>query len=273
MRFATLYDVHGNLAALEAVLQEIPDDAVIVVGGDVCVGGADPSETLERLRSLGERVRWLRGNGDRELTPGEVGLGPAADMDATRQALSAEQIEFLYGLQPNVQIGRLYFCHATPRNDLDIFIERTPEPWVAGLFATWTPTSSSAVTPTRNSNARSAGSALSIPAASADPTRTPQARTGRSTSSTATPTTPISNRLGLGARKHSRSSSTDPFAPDTSASGDFRTLPQASVVVRLRLVLLVERADGVDVHLNPDTGVEWLEQLDRLLAIHELRQL
>jgi len=135
VRFATLYDLHGNLAALEAVLQEIPGDAAIVVGGDVCVGGAHPSETLERLRSLGERVRWLRGNGDRELTPGEVGLGPAADVDAARQLLSAEQIGFLYGLQPSVQIGRLFFCHATPRNDLDIFTERTPEPRVAGLFA------------------------------------------------------------------------------------------------------------------------------------------
>jgi predicted phosphodiesterase len=135
VRFATLYDVHGNLAALDAVLQEIPGDAAIVVGGDVCVGGIYPSETLERLRSLGARVRWLRGNGDRELTPGEVGLGPAADMDATRQLLSAEQIRFLYGLPPSMQIGRLYFCHATPRNDLDIFTERTPEHRIAGLFA------------------------------------------------------------------------------------------------------------------------------------------
>ena len=56
MPIATLYDVHGNLRALEAVLQEIPDDATIVVGGDVVAVGPEPSATLERLRALGDRV-------------------------------------------------------------------------------------------------------------------------------------------------------------------------------------------------------------------------
>ena len=63
MRIATLYDVHGNIRALEAVLQEIPDDATIVIGGDVAVG-PHPSETLELLRSVGDRALWLRGNAD-----------------------------------------------------------------------------------------------------------------------------------------------------------------------------------------------------------------
>ena len=40
---AALYDIHGNLAALDAVLAEVPDDATIVVGGDVCAGGDRPS--------------------------------------------------------------------------------------------------------------------------------------------------------------------------------------------------------------------------------------
>ena len=135
LRVATLYDVHGNLRALEGVLREIPVEAKIVVGGDVCAGGARPSETLERLRGLGERVRWLRGNADRELTPGEQGLAPAEVIEATRAALTAEQIAFLYGLPPTVQIGEILFCHATPRNDLDIFTERTPEARIADLFA------------------------------------------------------------------------------------------------------------------------------------------
>src|SRR5512132_2753639 len=135
MRVATLYDVHGNLRALEAVLREIPAEATIVVGGDVCAGGARPSETLERLRGLGERVRWLRGNADRELTPGEKGLAPAEVIEATRSVLAAEQIAFLYGLPPTVQIGEMLCCHATPRNDLDIFTERTPEERIADLFA------------------------------------------------------------------------------------------------------------------------------------------
>jgi putative phosphoesterase len=132
---ATLYDVHGNLAALEAVLAEIPPGATIVVGGDVVAGGSQPAETLELLRGLGDRVRWLRGNADRELAPGEEGLAPPGVLDATRAALTGEQIDFLHGLPPTVQIDRVLYCHATPRNDVDIFTERTPEGQVARLFA------------------------------------------------------------------------------------------------------------------------------------------
>jgi putative phosphoesterase len=131
---ATLYDIHGNLAALEAVLAEVPTDATIVVGGDVCAGGPHPSETLERLRGLGDRVLWLRGNADRELTPGELGLAPVDFIDATREQLTEEQIAFLYANPPSVQIGRTLFVHASPRNDVDVFTERTPEERIAFLF-------------------------------------------------------------------------------------------------------------------------------------------
>ena len=135
VRVATLYDVHGNLRALEAVLAEIPDDATIVVGGDVVAGGEQPRETLERLRSLGDRVRWLRGNADRELMPGEPGLAPPGTLDATRAELTQEQVDFLYGLPPSVRIGDVLYVHASPRNDEDIFTERTPEDRIAFLFS------------------------------------------------------------------------------------------------------------------------------------------
>jgi putative phosphoesterase len=131
---ATLYDVHGNLAALEAVLAEIPEEATIVVGGDVAAGGPRPAETLERLRGLGGRVCWLRGNADRELTPGEPGLAPPGALDATRAALTDEQIAFLHELPPTVRIGRVLYCHATPLNDVDVFTERTPEERIAPQF-------------------------------------------------------------------------------------------------------------------------------------------
>jgi putative phosphoesterase len=134
MRIATLYDVHGNIRALEAVLQEVPDDATIVIGGDVAVG-PHPSETLELLRSLGDRALWLRGNADRELTPGEPGLAPPEAIEPVRAKLTDEQIAFLYALPPTVQIDRVLFCHATPRNDVDIFTELTPDERIASLFA------------------------------------------------------------------------------------------------------------------------------------------
>jgi putative phosphoesterase len=139
MRVAALYDVHGNLPALDAVLEEIPEDAVMLLGGDVAMGPL-PAETLERLRGLGDRVRWIRGNADRELAPGEVGLAPQEALDWAREQLSAEQIEFLHGLPERLELeldglGRALFCHATPQNDTDIFLEGTPEEDVAPSFA------------------------------------------------------------------------------------------------------------------------------------------
>jgi putative phosphoesterase len=134
MSVATLYDVHGNLRALEAVLAEIPDDATIVVGGDVVAGGEQPSETLEALRALGERVVWIRGNADRELHPDEDGLAPPEFLDVARAALTDEQIEFLHDLPPKAQIDNVLYVHASPRNDLDIFTELTPEERIAFLF-------------------------------------------------------------------------------------------------------------------------------------------
>jgi putative phosphoesterase len=138
LKVATLYDVHGNLPALEAVLADVPDDAAIVVGGDVAAGPF-PSETLERLRALGDRVHWLRGNADRELTPGEPGLAPPEVLAWVRTRLSAEQIAFLYALPETLELdvdglGRVLFCHATPQSDVDIFTERTPEEQIAPQF-------------------------------------------------------------------------------------------------------------------------------------------
>jgi putative phosphoesterase len=100
------------------VLAEVPDDATIVVGGDICPGGAEPAETLERLRALGDRVVWIRGNADRE---------PVAE-------LTDEQFAFLQALPPRVTLDGVLYVHASPRNDQDIFTERTPEERIAFLF-------------------------------------------------------------------------------------------------------------------------------------------
>jgi putative phosphoesterase len=132
---ATLYDVHGNLRALEAVLAEIPDGATIVVGGDVVAGGEQPSETLERLRALGDRVVWVRGNADRELKREEGSSVPEEFIAPTIAALTEEQIEFLHSQAASAQIDDVLYVHASPRNDVDIFTELTPEERIAFLFA------------------------------------------------------------------------------------------------------------------------------------------
>jgi predicted phosphodiesterase len=67
-RVAALYDVHGNLPALEAVLSDIEgvDVNLLVIGGDEA-SGPMPAEALDRLEAIGDRVRWVRGNADREI--------------------------------------------------------------------------------------------------------------------------------------------------------------------------------------------------------------
>jgi putative phosphoesterase len=141
VRVAALYDVHGNLPALKAVLAELDYDAVdaIVIGGDVAAGPF-PSETIDLLRSLGDRVRWLRGNADRELAPGEEGNAPPELIDWIRARLSEDQIAFLHGLPEQLALdidglGRVLFVHATPRNDTEIFTAITPDERVAPVLA------------------------------------------------------------------------------------------------------------------------------------------
>ena len=68
MRVAALYDIHGNLPALEAVLRDVRDAGVdhIVVGGDV-LPGPMPRESLACLQNLDLPVQYIQGNGDREV--------------------------------------------------------------------------------------------------------------------------------------------------------------------------------------------------------------
>src|SRR5215218_5008820 len=67
-RVAAIYDVHGNLPALEALLKDLQsiDPDLIVVGGDV-VAGPMPAEVLDRLAALGQSICFVRDNADREV--------------------------------------------------------------------------------------------------------------------------------------------------------------------------------------------------------------
>src|SRR5919206_3517646 len=67
-RVVAIYDIHGNLPALEAVLSDLeplePD--LLIVGGDVA-SGPMPVEVLDRLAGLGDLISFVRGNADREV--------------------------------------------------------------------------------------------------------------------------------------------------------------------------------------------------------------
>ena len=125
MRIAALYDIHGNVPALDAVLAEVDAD-VILVGGDF-VAGPWPAETYERLRSLEGDVRFIRGNADREVVDEEPGRAPPELMEFVRERLPEEAFGFLRTLPLTVSVGRALFCHATPRNDEEIFTRISPD--------------------------------------------------------------------------------------------------------------------------------------------------
>lgn len=80
MNVLALYDIHGNLDALEAVLADPrgarPD--VVVVGGDA-VPGPFARATLDRLDALEVPVHWVRGNGEREVADAVGAPAPAED--------------------------------------------------------------------------------------------------------------------------------------------------------------------------------------------------
>ncbi len=128
MRVAALYDIHGNLPALEAVLADLESDTpdLVVVGGDAVLGPF-PRETLETLLALDERSRFVRGNTDRELD------GFAAE------ALTPEQRDFLAGLPLTVSLdvtglASVLFCHASPRSDEEIVTRLSPEDRLAPML-------------------------------------------------------------------------------------------------------------------------------------------
>src|SRR4051812_4422558 len=97
-RVAALYDIHGNLPALEAVLANIRDLEVdaIVVGGDV-VPGPMPRETLARLQELDLPTQFIRGNGELAVL-GDLSGVPAQYHEGIQwntQQLMSEQLRLL----------------------------------------------------------------------------------------------------------------------------------------------------------------------------------
>ncbi len=150
-RIAAIYDIHGNLPALDAVLAEIAHSApdLILVGGDVATGPM-PRETVARLMALGERARFIRGNADRELVARYDGRSrgeEAADEGAVAHLatwaagqLTRAQRDFLAGFPEQavvevVGLGAVLFCHGSPRSDEEIVTPATAEPRMRAILA------------------------------------------------------------------------------------------------------------------------------------------
>jgi predicted phosphodiesterase len=147
MKVAALYDIHGNLPALEAVLDELRGEGVdrVVVGGDV-LPGPMPCETLDRLLSLDLPVEFIYGNGEAAVLEQLAGREPGKVPDPYRPAIhwTAEEVRASHGsaiagwpmtqLVGIPEIGNVLFCHATPRNEDEIFTATTPEERLLPIF-------------------------------------------------------------------------------------------------------------------------------------------
>jgi predicted phosphodiesterase len=145
-RVAALYDIHGNLPALEAVLEEVRQATVdqIVVGGDV-LPGPMPHETLRCLLDLDIPVQFIYGNSEVAVLQQMAGTRPERVPDQYRPAIrwTAEEVQdyrdvlaaWPMTLRVDVRgLGNVLFCHATPRNEDECFTRLTPEDRLLPVF-------------------------------------------------------------------------------------------------------------------------------------------
>jgi predicted phosphodiesterase len=128
---ALLYDVHGNLPALEAVLvdAEAAGATGYVLGGDYTMAGAWPVETVARLDELGAAAAWIRGNTDRWVAGDDRDRPADPSLDGAvahaHAALGPEAAARLADCPTEHRLDGALCCHASPGSDMAGF---APEP-------------------------------------------------------------------------------------------------------------------------------------------------
>ena len=119
---AVLYDIHGNLVALEEVLAdaEVAGADRYLLGGDFASWSPWPLETIERLRGL-PNTTWIRGNGERWLR--DPPLDRPEVLEALREHDSGLGTEegWLYSLQAQKELDGVLYVHGSPLSDVDSF--------------------------------------------------------------------------------------------------------------------------------------------------------
>jgi predicted phosphodiesterase len=146
MRIAALYDIHGNLPALEAVLADVRAARAdcIVAGGDVVVGPMS-RDAIACLLECGIETRFVLGNCEVAVLDEIAGRVPAVPpairprIRATADQIEREFVDLIAGWPKTIRltvdgIGETLFCHGTPRDENEIFTERTAEERLRPLF-------------------------------------------------------------------------------------------------------------------------------------------
>jgi predicted phosphodiesterase len=130
LRVAALYDVHGNVHALEAVLADVDAD-VVLFGGDL-VSGPFPRETLALARSV-ENAEFVLGNAD--LLTKSL---PRPEWEESRRWVEAQldeaEVAWLAGLPFSWSCDDTLYVHANPVDVDAIVTERTSEERVRELI-------------------------------------------------------------------------------------------------------------------------------------------
>jgi len=122
-----LYDIHGNIPALQRVLDEADELGVNrwLLGGDYGTPSPWPLETLDRLKQL-PNATWIRGNGERWLRePPEDRPEVMESYALFTGGLPADVVDRLYRLPPQAEVDGTLFVHGSPLSDVQSF---APEP-------------------------------------------------------------------------------------------------------------------------------------------------
>lgn len=128
MKIAALSDIHGNLAALDAVLDDVRRRGadVIVNLGDILSGALHPPETADRLIALD--LPTIKGNHERQLLAGDRESMRLSDRWA-HDTLRADHLAWIAALPERMTLGDdVLMVHGTPDSDLVYFLETvTPD--------------------------------------------------------------------------------------------------------------------------------------------------
>jgi predicted phosphodiesterase len=119
---ALLYDIHGNLPALEQVLADARAQGADrwLLGGDYGAWSPWPRETIELLRALPDAT-WIRGNGERWTREPPLDRPDVAEqMSAVASGYGPDE-GWLYSLQAQVELDGVLYVHGCPVRDDESF--------------------------------------------------------------------------------------------------------------------------------------------------------
>ena len=119
---AVLYDIHGNLVALDEVLRDAQGAGAdsYLLGGDFGAGSPWALETVKRLRGL-PNTTWIRGNGERWLREPPLDRPDVAQALAEMDSGLGTEEGWLYSLQARVEIDGVLYVHGSPLSDVESF--------------------------------------------------------------------------------------------------------------------------------------------------------